>query len=198
MISHCAITAKLKPTRRPPSLSVVIRGVLLTIHTDDIESELREEGHTITKCIRIMCNAGPTYLVQVLTNSQDTINPLLTNGAYIYRERHRVEPLHSPPSLSVRCEKYQVYNSHPTFKCPNEPKCAFCSGLHGTKVCPNTQTSPKYTTCNEQHPTFSYKCKARPAQTRKHLPNAQPVMNNIQPLVTNVKHTQHPNRQNQN
>jgi len=60
------------PPLRPPSLSVVIRGVLATIHTDDIESELREEGHNITKCIRIMCNAGLTYLVRVLTNSQDT------------------------------------------------------------------------------------------------------------------------------
>lgn len=151
-----------QPPRKLPSLSVVIRGVLPTISNEEIEAELREEGHSITRCIRIMCNAGPTYIVRVLTNSHDTINALLTHGAYIYRHKHRVEPSHSPPPLPVRCEKCQIYNSHPTNKCTNDPKCAFCTGQHVTKMCPNMQAPPKCNTCHEQHPTFSYKCKARP------------------------------------
>lgn len=150
------------PPRKPPALSVVIRGVQPILSNEEIESELREEGHNIIKCLRIMCNAGPTYLVRVLTNSQETINTLLTQGAYIYRHRYRVEPSHSPPPLPVRCERCQQYSSHPTHKCSNQPTCAFCSGPHGTKVCPNMHSPPKCNTCNEQHPTFSYKCKGRP------------------------------------
>ena len=152
------------PPRKFPTLSVVIRGVELDITDTEAEEELKLEGYSIQKCLRIKSKQGSiTYMVRVLTNSQETIDDLLTNGAYIYRKRYRVEPSHSAPPLPVRCEKCQRYNDHPTSKCTNETKCGYCSGSHATKSCTNLQQQPKCNTCNEAHPTFSYKCKARPA-----------------------------------
>jgi len=102
-------------------------------------------------------------MVRVITPSQETIDDLLSNGAYIYRRRYRVEPSHTPPPLPIRCEKCQQYNTHHTSQCQNDIKCGYCSGPHNTKSCTNMKQPPKCTTCGESHPTFSYKCKARPA-----------------------------------
>ena len=138
------------PPRNTPSLSVVIRGVDLDISDDEAEAELKAEGHTITKCLRIKNKeGGPTYMIRVLTGKQDTIDDLLSNGAYIYRKRHRVEPSHSPPPIPVRCEKCQMYNAHHTFQCRNEVKCGYCTGPHSTRSCTNMQQPPKCTLINE-------------------------------------------------
>jgi len=140
----------------------VIRGVDPTWTEEEITDELRQEAYEFTRIIRIKCNAGPTYLVRVLTTSQETINDLLTLGAFIYRKHHRVEPSRTPPPMPIRCEKCQSYNSHPTHQCTNQPKCGFCSGNHPTRQCSNLQLPPKCSTCNQSHPTYSYQCKARP------------------------------------
>lgn len=151
------------PPRRQPTLSVVIRGVEPTITDSEVESELKLEGFSIIKCIRIKTKTGEaSYMVRVLTNHQETIDDLLSNGALIYKKLCRVEPSHSSPPLPIRCEKCQTYNDHPTSKCTNNIKCGFCSESHLTKSCTNLQRPPKCTTCGEAHPTFSYKCKARP------------------------------------
>jgi hypothetical protein len=153
-----------QPSRRTPTLSVVIRGIEPDITDAEAEAELKQEGHTISKCLRIKTKTGgPTYMIRVLTPNQDTIDELLTCGAYIYKRRYRVEPSHSPPPLPIRCEKCQLYNAHTTANCTNTIKCGYCSEAHLTNICPNMQQPPKCTTCNENHPTFSYKCKARPA-----------------------------------
>jgi len=111
------------PPRKQPTLSVVIRGVEPTVTDTEAETELKQEGHTIMKCLRIKSRTGEaTYMIRVLTNHQETIDDLLVKGAYIYKRRYRVEPLHSPPPLPIRCEKCQVYNSHPTSKCSNDSK----------------------------------------------------------------------------
>jgi len=102
-------------------------------------------------------------MVRVLTSNQEIIDDLLTHGAYIYKRRYRVEPSHTPPPLLLRCEKSQQYNAHHTSKCPNDIKCGYCSEAHNTKSCRNMQQPPKCTTCGDLHPTFSYKCKTRPA-----------------------------------
>jgi hypothetical protein len=152
------------PARKAPTLSVVIRGIEPIISDEEAELELKHEGHSITKCIRIKTRQGePTYMIRVLTTNQETIDDLLTNGAFIYKRRYRVEPSHSSPPLPIRCEKCQMYNSHQTSQCPNDLKCGYCTGSHSTRACTNLQQPPKCTTCGDQHPTFSYKCKARPA-----------------------------------
>lgn len=133
-------------------------------------------------------------MIRVLTNNQETIDDLLANGAYIYRKRYRVEPSHSSPPLPIRCEKCQQYNAHPTGKCNNDAKCGFCTGPHNTKTCPNMQQPPKCTTCGEAHPTFSYKCKARPAAepTKPELtvpirvPETQPQSNTTHTTIASV------------
>lgn len=151
------------PPRKLPTLSVVIRGVDLDITDQEAEEELQLEGHTIVKCIRIKTSLGtPSYMVRVLTHHQQTINDLLSNGAYIYRRRYRVEPSRSQPPLPLRCERCQLYNAHHTINCPNESKCGYCTGPHQTRDCSNLRRPPKCNTCGEQHPTFSYKCKGRP------------------------------------
>jgi len=152
------------PPRKTPTLSVVIRGIDPSVPDNEIETELKEEGHSIHKCLRIKNKTGgPTYMVRVLTTNQETIDDLLHHGAYIYKRRYRVEPSHSPPPLPIRCERCQQYNVHHTANCTNENKCGYCSGPHPTRSCTNMQNPPKCTTCSEAHPTFSYKCKARPA-----------------------------------
>lgn len=152
------------PPRKSPTLSVVIRGADPILTDEEVETELKHEGHSIIRCIRIKNRTGgATYMIRVLTNNQETIDDLLSNGAYIYRSRYRVEPSHSSPPLPLRCEKCQQYNDHPTAKCKNDTKCGYCSGSHSTRSCTNLQQQPKCTTCNDAHPTFSYKCKARPA-----------------------------------
>ena len=148
--------------RKSPLLSVVIYGVEPTWTDEEITDELRQQEYDITKVIRIKCQSGPTYLVRILTQSQETINDLLTLGAYIYCKRHRVEPSRTPPPMPIRCEKCQSYNSHPTHQCPNPPKCGFCTGPHATRQCTNTQLPPKCSTCDQPHPTYSYQCKSRP------------------------------------
>ena len=150
------------PPRKPPALSVVIRGVDPALPDTEIESELKLEGHNIIKAIRIRNDAGPTFMVRVLTNDQLTIDDLLHTGAYIYKRRYRVEPSRSSAPLPLRCDKCQTYNSHPTSACPNTPKCAFCSAPHETRSCPNLAQPPKCAQCSDPHPTYSYKCKSRP------------------------------------
>ena len=73
------------PPRKPPTLSVVIKGVPFDYTDEEITDELRYEGFEIKRCIRILCSTGRTYLVRVLSDSQDTIDDLLLNGAPIYR-----------------------------------------------------------------------------------------------------------------
>jgi len=92
------------------------------VETDEeIEAELKQEGLSIQKCIRIKAKTGQeTYMIRVLTSHQETIDDLLMNDAYIYTKRYRVEPSHSSPPLPLRCEKCQLNNSHPTAKCPND------------------------------------------------------------------------------
>jgi hypothetical protein len=107
----------------------------------------------VTKCIRIHCSAGPTYLVRVLTSEQDTIDHLLTTGAYIYRRRYRVEASRTQPPQPIRCDKCQQFNNHVTSNCPNKPVCGYCSQEHPTRTCPNATAPPKCNTCSEQHPT---------------------------------------------
>jgi len=63
------------PPRRSPILSVVIRGVAPDISDSEAEQELRLEGHTLTKCIRIKTQQGTSsYMVRILTNHQSPIN----------------------------------------------------------------------------------------------------------------------------
>jgi len=66
----------------------------------------------------IKCQSGPTYLVRILTQSQETVNDLLTLGAYIYRKRHRVEPSRTQSPIPLLYEKCQSFNSHSTNNCP--------------------------------------------------------------------------------
>jgi len=104
------------PPRRQPTLSVVIRGVEPTITDSEVESELKLEGYSIIKCIRIKTRTGEaSFMVRVLTNHQETIDDLLSNSTLIYKKHCRVEPSHSSPPLPIRCEKCQTYNDHPTF-----------------------------------------------------------------------------------
>lgn len=86
----------------------------------------------------------------------------MQTGAYIYKCRYRVEASKTPSPMPIRCEKCQTYNQHLTKDCPNQIKCGYCSGPHGTRNCPNVQAPPKCNTCAESHPTYSYKCKAKP------------------------------------
>jgi len=41
------------PPRKQPTLSVVIRGVDITYTDDEVETELKAEGYSIVKCLRI-------------------------------------------------------------------------------------------------------------------------------------------------
>ena len=74
------------PPPKQPMLSVVIRGVLPEFTDDEIHSELRQEDLDIHKCIRIKGNHGPTYMVCVLSQAQETIDHLLRHGAFIYKK----------------------------------------------------------------------------------------------------------------
>lgn len=150
------------PPRKPPMLSVVIKGVDPTWAEEEIYNELHSEGAPVEKCLRILCKDGPTYLVRILTPDQQLIDLLLEQGAYIYRKRHRVEPSNTKSPLPVRCERCQSYNEHTTAKCPNTPKCGYCSQDHATKSCPNGNQPPKCATCTEEHASYSAKCKAKP------------------------------------
>lgn len=150
------------PPRKPPLLSVVIKGIPPSYTDDEVQTELLREGLAITKCKRILCDAGPTYLMRVLTDQQPTIDHLLHHGAFIYRCRYRVEPSKSPQPLPIRCENCQTYNNHYTRDCHNPPICGHCSQQHKTRSCPNLEAQPKCATCNEPHSTYSYKCKAKP------------------------------------
>lgn len=156
------------PPKRPPQFSAVIRGVPPDYTEQEVEDELKYEGYEISRCLRIKNDHGPTFMVRVLTGSKDTIDDLLSNGAFIYRRRHRVEPSKTTPTLPIRCEKCQSYNQHPTNKCPNLPNCGYCSENHLTTSCPNLQGPPKCSTCAENHPTYSYKCKAKPKPVPEH------------------------------
>ena len=158
-------SSKLKttpPPRKQPMLSVVIRGVELDLTADDIEGELREEGHNIHKCIRIKGDHGPTFMVRVLSTDHTAINQLLAEGAYIYRKKYRVEPSKTSTPLPIRCERCQAYNTHTTNNCRNPLRCGYCSGPHLTRTCTNLAQPPSCATCNDQHPTYSSKCRSRP------------------------------------
>jgi len=93
-----------------------------TLTDDEIEEELKQHELEFKKCLRIRNNDGPTYMVRVLTDSQNTIDFLLEQGAYIYHERFRVEPSRTKSPLPYRCEECQQYNSHTTTNCPNTAK----------------------------------------------------------------------------
>lgn len=150
------------PPRRSPTLSVVLKGVPLTYTDDEILDELRFECYEVKRVIRIMCKEGPTYLVRVLSDSKETIDDLLQNGAYIYRRRHRVEPSRTAAPIPLRCERCQAYNSHNTKDCPNAPICGHCNENHATSNCTNLQKPPSCNTCHKNHPTYSYKCLQKP------------------------------------
>jgi len=151
------------PPRKTPTLSVVIKGVTPDYTDEEITDELRYEGFEIKRCIRIRCSTGPTYLVRILSDSQDTIDDLLLNGAPIYRRIYRVEPSKTPSPVAIRCERCQTYNQHQTKDCPNTPICGHCKENHSTSNCTNLQKPPSCFTCNQNHPTYSYKCQQRPA-----------------------------------
>jgi len=103
-----------EPPRKSPQLSVVICGVNTTWTDEEIAEELRQQEYELTKIMRIKCKDGPTYLVRVLTTSQDTVSDLLTLGAFIYKKRHGVEPSRTQATIPIRCEKSQSYSSHNT------------------------------------------------------------------------------------
>jgi len=44
----------------------------------------------------------------------------------------------------------------------DQPICGYCSENNLTKSCTNLQNPPKCNTCDEQHPTYSFKCKGKP------------------------------------
>jgi hypothetical protein len=187
IISLSQQAAKQPPApRREPMLSVVIRGVPLDYSDDEVEEELRVEGHNIGKCLRIRTKEGGlSYMVRVLTNCKDTIDQLLSCGAYIYRCRYRVEPSRSPPPLPVRCERCQTYNQHNTNNCKDTPKCGHCSESHTTAKCTNLTEPPKCPTCSESHASYSYKCQAKPAAKLEHPELTVPLRTSDTPTPPN-------------
>jgi len=66
-------------TETHAALSVVIHSILPSYTDDEIQNELQQEWYTLIICVRIMCKECPTYMVRVLTKSQETVD----NGAMI-------------------------------------------------------------------------------------------------------------------
>lgn len=92
-------TRTIKPPRKEPMLSVVVRGVDLT--DTEAETELKA-GHFTTKCLRIKTQQEiANYMIRVLTLHQQTIDNLLQYGAKICRRHHRIEPSRTPSATSA-------------------------------------------------------------------------------------------------
>jgi len=157
-------------------VSVVIRGVPPCTSVEEVEAVLRTEGHTISKCLRIITEHGtPSYIIRVLTSHQLTIDELLRHGAYIYKRRHRVEPSRTQPPIPLRCETCRTYGEHTASECTNHPICGYCSEPYPTKNCTNLQNSPKCNQCQQQHPTYSYKGQVKPTSTAENNLAAIPL-----------------------
>ncbi|GBP89455.1 Probable RNA-directed DNA polymerase from transposon BS [Eumeta japonica] len=140
-------------------LKVVIRGIPNDIETDDIKSDLYNQGYPVYAVHRIYRRDGSStgLVLVVLTKSDEAraISRDLTKVCGL--SGIRVENPHKKgsPGQCHRCQRY----GHASANCHAQPRCVKCLVPHWTKECPLTKESaekPSCVNCGANH-TANYK-----------------------------------------
>lgn len=184
-LSEARPKQQLPAPRRIPTFSLVIRGVETDITMPEVEYFLNKGSLPFRNVWRIRSRATglDTSLVRVITNSQHTLDLLLSRGLYMFHHVYTVEPSNPPPAQPIQCGKCFKYDLHSTSNCPEKtPTCGICSEPHTTSSCKSSSPA-KCTNCQGDHPAYTYKCPSRPAapasqETAAPLRPAVPVEGN--------------------
>lgn len=152
------------------SYSCIIKGVDHDYKDDEVLFELQRQNHEIKSAWRITDRRRqvPTMKFRVITFCENTLDILLTRGAYIFHRRYNTETSRNPRPQAIQCQKCLKFG-HPTLKCKEKEQiCARCSGNHEIRRCQANITTPKCNNCGEGHVAYSAKCKQRPEQAGPH------------------------------
>lgn len=166
-------------TSRPPTFSLVIKGVEKDISIEEIMECMTHHGYSITKAWRITSKATslPTTLIRIITNDQNTADKLLSEGFFAFCHKYRTEPSHPLPAQPASCARCSSYE-HSTTACKaSAPKCARCAGPHPLSRCDIKLNQPRCANCNGDHAALSHICKKRPLQptSRETTANLKPI-----------------------
>ncbi|GBP55074.1 Nucleic-acid-binding protein from transposon X-element [Eumeta japonica] len=154
-------------------LKVVIRGIPTNFPTEDIQTDLREQGFPVQSVHRICRRDGsPLWLVlAVLPKTEEARKISLNLRQVCGLSGIRVEAPHKRGGPG-QCHRCQLYG-HAAANCHAEPRCVKCLVPHWTKECPLTRESgdkPSCVNCGQHH-TANYRgCKFPTGRSALHKP----------------------------
>lgn len=126
-----------------------------------------ETNYNLSELKRIIKKSTNTQLpiIRAKTNNIDMYNKILKEGIKIGYTIFRTEAWIFEPKV-LQCYKCNKLN-HSYKNCSELESCAFCTGSHNFKNCPD-KTKLKCTNCGEAHASFSKLCnKLKPVIVNK-------------------------------
>ena len=139
-----SVIANIWASRLTPNLSL--------IHIS-LEEDQRLQ---IAFCKRIMSDLGPTGLIRIFSHDTETINLLLTEGAFVAGRHYRTEESRQT-ERHIPCPRCHLYG-HTAASCSYQPRCRACGNKTPTTICPHTNhdfSSPFCATCNSSSDHFT-------------------------------------------
>ncbi|GBP37863.1 Nucleic-acid-binding protein from transposon X-element [Eumeta japonica] len=140
-------------------VKAVIRGIPADFNTDDIKSDLLNQGFPVQSVHRLCRRDGsPLWLVLAVLPRTEEARSIFANlskvcglsGIRVEAPRNR-----GGPGQCHRCQRY----GHAAANCHADPRCVKCLVPHWTKECPRTRDSgekPECVNCGLQH-TANYR-----------------------------------------
>lgn len=168
------------PSNRP--LSVVIKGIPLSVSEDEIKDELTEKDFTIISVTRLLNrNKFPLPICAIdlpATESSADIYKVTT----ILQSIVTVEPRRKSATIP-QCHRCQRVG-HTKNYCALKPRCVKCTGEHMTSACTKKQgVPPTCVNCGENHPANYRGCKyhkeQRDQRPQAGRPPTRPIFNRV-------------------
>ncbi|GBP67648.1 Nucleic-acid-binding protein from transposon X-element [Eumeta japonica] len=135
-------------------VKAVIRGIPADFNTDDIKSDLLNQGFPVQSVHRLCRRDGsPLWLVlAVLPRTEEARSIFVNLSKFCGLSGIRVEAPRSRggPGQCHRCQRY----GHAAANCHADPRCVKCLVPHWTRECPRTRDSgekPECVNCGQLH-----------------------------------------------
>lgn len=153
---------------------IIIKGLSLSITTDQIKEELKNQDIDISRINRIISKKTetPTTFIRITLNNPADATKLLREGFFMDFFHYRTEKAHTAPNIK-QCFNCQEFN-HVAQQCKNKTKCVRCGGEHSHKTCDKAKHEPKCANCGGNHSAASKHCPTYLSQIRPTKTVSQP------------------------
>lgn len=185
---------------------VVATRVPTNLTTDEIKKDLTESNDVMIKSVTRLSHKGETPIQKVIVEfeTEAVAQAAITNGVYLFYQKHTCISYRSKPSVTLCYKCYSVEHTgnecqlqkrrctkcnseaHGSTQCPNqEPNCIHCQGKHSStyKGCPVLRKK------QEQIQTTAPKTYGQAVTQGSSSPNMQNLLTKIYTSIMEILHT---------